>query len=204
MCIRDSSYRCGIEFEKRNNISPYPVVNDEKTALKIQKAVGEICGEEVLGDCDKWFASECYSAYQNKYPGVLGFLGIRNEAYGSGAAHHNGKFDIDEAGQITGTDFHFLGHQTPVSPWGALMRVKSGMVGAATIAFVVMISGANINVVLETGVMDDLMNWGVYKLKDKGTGILVSMMMILMAYLGGFGGTDALIAVVPVGVMFSK
>ena len=70
------SYRCGIEFEKRNNISPYPVVNDEKTALKIQKAVGEICGEEVLGDCDKWFASECYSAYQNKYPGVLGFLGI--------------------------------------------------------------------------------------------------------------------------------
>ena len=78
------------------------------------------------------------------------------------------------------------------------------MVGAATIAFVVMISGANINVVLETGVMDDLMNWGVYKLKDKGTGILVSMMMILMAYLGGFGGTDALITVVPVGVMFSK
>ena len=31
------------------------------------------------------------------------------------------------------------------------------------------------NVVLETrGVMNDLMNWGVYKLKDKGTGILVS------------------------------
>ena len=115
-----------------------------------------------------------------------------------------GEFAVNEAGQITGTDFHFLGHQTPVSPWGALMRVKSGMVGAATIAFVVMISGANINVVLETGVMDDLMNWGVYKLKDKGTGILVSMMMILMAYLGGFGGTDALIAVVPVGVMFSK
>lgn len=99
-----------------------------------------------------------------------------------------GEFAVNEAGQITGTDFHFLGHQTPVSPWGALMRVKSGMVGAATIAFVVMISGANINVVLETGVMDDLMNWGVYKLKDKGTGILVSMMMILMAYLGGFGG----------------
>ena len=77
-----------------------------------------------------------------------------------------GEFAVNEAGQITGTDFHFLGHQTPVSPWGALMRVKSGMVGAATIAFVVMISGANINVVLETGVMDDLMNWGVYKLKE--------------------------------------
>ena len=37
-----------------------------------------------------------------------------------------GEFAVNEAGQITGTDFHFLGHQTPVSPWGALMRVKSG------------------------------------------------------------------------------
>ena len=89
-----------------------------------------------------------------------------------------GEFAVFEEGQITGTDFHFLGHQPPVSPWGALMRVKSGMVGAATIAFVVMISGANINVVLETGVMYDLMYWGVYKLKDIGTGILVSMMMV--------------------------
>ena len=115
-----------------------------------------------------------------------------------------GAFATNEAGQITGTDFQFLGRQTPVSPWDALMLVKSGMVGAATIAFVVMISGANINVVLEIGVMDDLMNWGVYKLKDKGIGILVSMMMVLMAYLGGFGGTDALIAVVPIGVMFAK
>lgn len=28
-----------------------------------------------------------------------------------------GEFAVNEAGQITGTDFHFLGHQTPVSPW---------------------------------------------------------------------------------------
>lgn len=70
--------------------------------------------------------------------------------------------------------------------------------------FVVMISGATINVVLETGAMDDLMNWAVYKLKDKGTNLLIALMMILMAYLGGFGGTDALIAVVPIGILFSK
>lgn len=115
-----------------------------------------------------------------------------------------GQFATNEAGEIMGTEFEFLGHQTPVNPWDALMLMKSGMVGAATIMFVVMVSGANINVVLETGVMDDLMNWGVYKLKDKGAGILIAMMMILMAYLGGFGGTDALIAVVPIGVLFAK
>lgn len=115
-----------------------------------------------------------------------------------------GQFATNEAGEIVGTEFQYLGYQTSVSPWDALMLMKSGMIGAATIMFVVMISGANINVVIETGVMDDLMNWGVYKLKDKGAGILIAMMMVLMAYLGGFGGTDALIAVVPIGVLFAK
>ncbi len=71
-----------------------------------------------------------------------------------------GQFATNEAGEIVGTEFQYLGYQTPVSPWDALMLMKSGMIGAATIMFVVMISGANINVVIETGVMDDLMNWG--------------------------------------------
>lgn len=115
-----------------------------------------------------------------------------------------GQFLTNEAGEIIGTDFQYLGHQTPVSPWDALMLMKTGLEGAATIMFVVMVSGATINVVLETGAMDDLMNWAVYKLKDKGAGLLIALMMTLMAYLGGFGGTDALIAVVPIGILFSK
>ena len=115
-----------------------------------------------------------------------------------------GQFVTNEAGEIVGTEFQYLGYQTPVSPWEALMKMKSGLVGAATIMFVVMVSGATINVVLKTGVLDDLMNWAVYKLKDKGTSLLIALMMILMAYLGGFGGTDALIAVVPIGILFAK
>lgn len=115
-----------------------------------------------------------------------------------------GQFATDESGAIIGTAFEYLENQTPVSPWDALMKMKSGLNGAATIVFVVMVSGATINVVLDTGVLDDLMNWAVFKLKDKGTNLLVILMMTLMAYLGGFGGTDALIAVVPVGILFSK
>ncbi|MGN0158611.1 MAG: AbgT family transporter [Brotaphodocola sp.] len=115
-----------------------------------------------------------------------------------------GQFLTNEAGEIIGTDFQYLGYQTPISPWDALMLMKTGLTGAATIAFVVMVSGATINVVLDTGAMDDLMNWAVYRLKDKGLNLLVALMMILMAYLGGFGGTDALIAVVPIGILFSK
>ena len=115
-----------------------------------------------------------------------------------------GQFATNEAGEIIGTEFHYLGYQTPVSPWDALMSMKTGLTSAATIMFVVMISGATINVVLDTGVMDDMMNWSVARLKDKGPNLLVIMMMVLMAYLGGFGGTDALIAVVPIGILFAK
>ena len=34
--------------------------------------------------------------YLKNWPGVMGHLGIRNEELGSGAEHHNSKFDIDE------------------------------------------------------------------------------------------------------------
>ncbi|MCD8146339.1 MAG: AbgT family transporter [Clostridiales bacterium] len=115
-----------------------------------------------------------------------------------------GQFATNESGEIIGTEFHYLGYQTPVSPWDALMSIKTGLASASTVMFVVMISGATINVVLDTGVMDDMMNWSVAKLKDKGPNLLVIMMMVLMAYLGGFGGTDALIAVVPIGILFAK
>ena len=40
-----------------------------------------------------------------------------------------GQFATNEAGEIMGTEFEFLGHQTPVNPWDALMLMKSGMGG---------------------------------------------------------------------------
>ena len=59
--------------------------------------MGQIWGENVFCDCDRWYASETFCKYLNRYPGVLGFLGIRNEELGSGAAHHNSRFDLDES-----------------------------------------------------------------------------------------------------------
>ena len=95
-------HKCGIEFTERNKIILFPVVNDERVVQNTQRKIREICGDEVLGDCDRWYASETYSMYLERYPGALGFLGIRNDDFGSGAAHHNGKFDIDESALILG------------------------------------------------------------------------------------------------------
>lgn len=95
-------HRCSIEFTERNKIILFPVVNDEQVAENTQRKICEICGDKALGDCDRWYASETYSMYLERYPGALGFLGIRNDDFGSGAAHHNGKFDIDESALVLG------------------------------------------------------------------------------------------------------
>ncbi len=90
-------HKCTVEFAPLNRIFLNPVVNDGAVAGKIRENVRMCCGDEVLSECARWYGSESYSKYLERWPGAIGFLGIKNQAYGSGAAHHNGKFDIDES-----------------------------------------------------------------------------------------------------------
>lgn len=115
-----------------------------------------------------------------------------------------GQFAVDEDGKILGDQFSYVGTQSPVSPWQMLNLILGGLVDSGSVIWTVLVSGAMTVVVMGTGAIDDLLNWAIYKLKDKSEMILISIMYILMVYLGAFGGTDALIAVVPIGVIFSK
>ena len=116
-----------------------------------------------------------------------------------------GQFATDPAtGAILGDQFNYLGYQTPVSPIKVMLLIIDGMTNSALVGYSVMISGAMVGIILGTGAFDEFMNWAIYKLKDKDDTILVAVMFCLMVYLGAFGGSDALIAIVPVGVMFAK
>ncbi len=115
-----------------------------------------------------------------------------------------GNFAVDENGQVLGDQFEYIGHQTPVNPWQMLMLFLDGLNQSGTIIFLVLVAGATIGVLLASGSIDNILNWAIYKLKDKGSGILVSAMFILIVYIGGFAGSDALIALVPIGVVFAK
>lgn len=116
-----------------------------------------------------------------------------------------GNFATDpETGKILGDQFEWLGHQTPVSIPKMFMMILNGLTGSALIGYSVMVSGATVGIVLGTGAFDEFMNWAIWKLRDSDDTILVVVMFILMVYLGAFGGSDALIAIVPVGVMFAK
>ena len=115
-----------------------------------------------------------------------------------------GEFAVDAEGKILGDQFSYLGHQVPVTPWRMFMLILDGLSGSGIVIWTVLVSGAMTAVVMATGAIDELLNWAIYKLKDKSENILIAIMFILMVYLGGFGGTDALIAVVPIGVIFTK
>ena len=76
----------------------YTPIQCVETAQKLT----QMCGPQVLGEHGLWFASETFCKYLNKYPGALGFLGIANPDLGSGAAHHNSRFDVDESALLLG------------------------------------------------------------------------------------------------------
>ncbi len=116
-----------------------------------------------------------------------------------------GQFATDpETGKILGDQFIWLDHQTPVSLVAMFMTMLEGLTSSATIGYAVMVSGASVAIVMGTGAFDEFLDWAIYKLKDKDDTILLMVMFALMVYLGAFGGSDALIAIVPVGVMFAK
>ena len=116
-----------------------------------------------------------------------------------------GQFATDpETGKILGTEFNYLGYQTPVSPVAMFMSILEGLTSSALIGYSVMVGGATVAIVMGTGAFDEFLDWAIYKLKDKDDTILIVIMFALMVYLGAFGGSDALIAIVPIGVMFAK
>ena len=86
-------YGCTVEYAPRNRVYLEPVVNDPGCVALARKNLPE----EWLAQCDPWYASETFSVCMNRWPGALAFLGIQNEALGSGAEHHNERFDLDEA-----------------------------------------------------------------------------------------------------------
>lgn len=115
-----------------------------------------------------------------------------------------GKFAVDEAGAVIGTQFSYLSAQSPVNLGQMLMLMMDGILKAAPIIFIVMATGATITILLDSGSVDNILNWAIYKLKDKGMNLLIIALFVLIVYIGGFAGSDALIALVPVGVIFAR
>lgn len=84
---------CTVEYDPLTRVYLAPTVNDPGCAAMARRAVPA----EWLGECGKWYASETFSQYLSRWPGAMGFLGVRNEEKGCAAEHHNEYFDLDES-----------------------------------------------------------------------------------------------------------
>jgi amidohydrolase len=89
------AHRCEAHIEARG---PHPaVINDPALATLAARSVQTALGPECLATCKPWMASESMGYYLSKYPGVFALLGVACDELGTGAAHHNPSFDIDES-----------------------------------------------------------------------------------------------------------
>lgn len=84
---------CTVEYGPMTRVYLAPTVNDPTCAALARRGIPE----EWQGESGRWYASETFSKYLEKWPGALGFLGIRSEELGTGAEHHNERFDVDES-----------------------------------------------------------------------------------------------------------
>ena len=101
------THRCTCEIEiTHENI---PLINDPALA-----ALARITAEAVFGDAgavidNQTIASEDFSEFSARVPGVFMFLGAGNEAKGTTISHHNPRFNIDEDVLLDGVAMHVKG-----------------------------------------------------------------------------------------------
>ncbi len=94
---------CRIDYDVFEDPFYISTVNDPAMAQFARRVINEDFGDGSARPCEPWMASETFGGYLAMWPGVICLLGVRSEEKGSGAAHHNGKFDLDESALIKGS-----------------------------------------------------------------------------------------------------
>ena len=97
---------CTLRCNPATRIIAGPTVNDADAAALARRAFEQALPEGSLVKADKWFGSESFAYYTERYKSAFAFLGVRNEALGCGAEHHNERFDLDEGALYKGVICH--------------------------------------------------------------------------------------------------
>ncbi|MDR3235649.1 MAG: amidohydrolase [Prevotellaceae bacterium] len=91
------AHNCTVQFHDGMGVKINPVVNDRDLAMLAQKVITELYPDKVVSSEENiWYASETFTKYSSVAPSIFLLVGIKNEDLGSGAEHHNDRFDLDE------------------------------------------------------------------------------------------------------------
>lgn len=108
-----AAHNCTVIFDETFGPSTPSVINDNKLSEMAESVISDLY-PGALEENVRWYASETFSRYSQVCPTVFSFVGINNEKVGSGAEHHNDRFDLDEEalkyaiGAMTGFAIRFL------------------------------------------------------------------------------------------------
>lgn len=115
-----------------------------------------------------------------------------------------GLYEIDpQTGLVVPNSFHWV-ENSPISPWRALVEVTNGVASQGVIFALLFIMGSLIYVVIESGAINNVINYSVYKLQDKSITVLVPAIVVLMSAIGALAGQDSLVTFVLVGLLLVK
>ncbi len=96
------TYKCTYKYTLLGGPT-YPVVNDAELAGFARGIFADEIGAENVGTIEPWMGSESFGRFIAQYPGVFALLGMKDDAKGIGAAHHNPEFDLNEDVLATGS-----------------------------------------------------------------------------------------------------
>lgn len=73
-----------------------PTINDEPSSERAAKAVEKLYGSQAVSLMEKVTGGEDFAVYLKKAPGIIAFVGVRNEDKGCNYPQHHERFNIDE------------------------------------------------------------------------------------------------------------
>jgi uncharacterized ion transporter superfamily protein YfcC len=77
--------------------------------------------------------------------------------------------------------------------------IESGLIMALMLGV-----GSAICVMIETGALDEVVAYGLYRLRDKSIPILIPAVIYVFSLIGAFAGNDSMMAFVTVGMLFCR
>lgn len=83
-----------------------PTINDKSCSDIAQKAASKIVSKKDIVNFEKITGGEDFSFFLEKVPGVLAFVGCKNEEKHACYSHHSGHFNIDEDALEIGTKLY--------------------------------------------------------------------------------------------------
>lgn len=96
---------CSIEITHEN----IPLINDPAMTAVARRAAVEVFGDSRAVVDNVTIASEDFSEFSERVPGVFMFLGAGSESKGTTLSHHNPRFNIDEDVLLNGVAMHVHG-----------------------------------------------------------------------------------------------